>query len=1835
MAKQVKKAVSGVVNVVKSVVKAVGSVVSGVVKAVGKVVSAVVNFVASPFMGMFGVPDAPTDSAESQRQQGVLIQQQGSNVNIPVIYGFRKVAGTVVFAETGSTNNQYLWVAYVMAEGLVEGLRELYIDDNLLPADTAGRLNAGQIVDITDTTSKYAGRVKLQWFPGVFHSTPSNSGIAAASICKDSPSWKPSMHYNGMAVLFARYEWKEIQTQADADNNPFQGGIPTVTASILGRRVASLADAASESAAYGSASYTERYSYNSAEILLDYLRNPRYGKGLSNTEIDWDSFRIAAAKCATQVTYVTGIRGPIITCHYVLDTGQSIFNNVKILLSNMRGYLPYVQGKYKLKIEDAGNPTDILSGAAYIVAAFTNDGRATPTWTTGTRNIMGDITYTGIDRSNKYNQVVVSYVDPDQKWSVQQVVYPETETERQFYVNIDGGRENKAEITFPAITNYAIAKDYAKMIFNKSRLQDSCSFIGDSSCFDLEPGDSIYIDSKILRFGTEPTGTPAAVNTQTKAIPWRIVSIKLNNNYTFDIACVRNPDSVYPYTRVGEIDQVLPTYVPKGAQIYFPGDVRTPPVGLVPPNSAPWDNTQPAPVTNPPVINPPGGGTVTTVSGVGSISGNILTVTSATGTIQVGMYVTGSGILTNTQITAFLSGTVGGVGTYRVDKTQTVGSTNLTFSQTASVTNPPSTPNPTSPLDNVTDVTNIVYTTEGTNLYATFTFAQPNHAMYNGAIFYYKRTTDSFYKTAETSDVPGIGNAVRIKVGPLVPAYNHEVYSRVRYSTGEYSTRVAKFLFVPNFTGGTTNPLESIEVVATGWTLPTTPPPNPRDTYMTNYFSQAGNSTTVLNAGVPYSPRRIRFDIKQETNNGTLFNYYVKGVNIYYRQSNKTVWKKASYNFAPGVAEGSTIQINSNETTPAMQLGVAINTTTTPSNPGVVDNYDFVMRFTYIDDTESIYQMRAMGVPTEYGPFGTLLFNPFYGTGIHNAKETVAEYVSVNGFTVEDATGPGYVEDALNITVDITSIAAAPNITTTKLMQIFFDPPPLANRAEWAGLRIITMDAGAAYSTRISYDRVPLTADGQNVWYTYVPFEHNQSKEFVIIPLVYTAAGGATPAEANTAFYGYGQIFYNTTNWLPTLNLQKLPNVDEPSAITPTAGTARAKLGTANPSYYSNPTLDTVTGTYVSASDPRNMTFTITPSAVSTGNPVTTNSLTGVNLYFKPLNYAYYRAASYTFAGPLTPGAASASFNLSDMTQDPSTDPTPSFGPANNTSEVYDLVFRLKLADGTESGYELKTQALVQTTGIGTFSKTSRANTALSLLKNAPPGTVEDPREFNFTLRDISTYTSSLGAFTFWLETLTAQQATYVAGAKIRYREVVVGSSTFNEWSSTSILRDAVSGQYLRLGSTASPLTADREYEVVITPLVVYGSGRIEANNSWYGRGVATNQANIMVTMNFRRLDTSTAIGNISTRITQSTSAYTIQVPSPFGWTARSTITGLAGQGANTRYNQLRFSYAHITGFHGVDIYRRAVQTNTSGGTIISPGGGTFNAKYHGLGRWEFCGTVTPTSHPPVDGIITVNLRLPPSWEEFNPYFGVTTQSNHRKYQSSYEVNNQKLMAGNLGSDYLVIVRTGTGGTTRSTKGTLLPRFTLNATDTPIDTLSAVYPLINTDTTNTYIKNLSDLDALDIGTYRNLTSRKAQFTGSISGTTLTVTAMATVTSTIPNAEINALKPGMIISNMVEGQASTAGNTLFTGAYTYSGSYTTTGQQTLQIVSQLSGTTGGVGTYQLNLTATQASTTLYARDGAREKLSNDDIIATSSYAASKNKASANPSYTPPTTSPTVI
>jgi hypothetical protein len=740
----------------------------GSTKAGEKLINKVLDFVTKPFLGAFGVPN--DGGGNAQREEGVVITKQGGGtVSIPVVYGFRQVGGVITFATTGSDKNKYLWVAYVLSEGPVEGIHQLFIDDNDITTPAIiGALNRGEQVDIT--SGKYNGRVKMQFWYGKNFGTNANlSPVGANAFMKEAPGWRTSDAYNGLATLFVRYEWKQVTTQAEADNNPFTGSIPMLKVNLLGRRVLPI-DATAESRDWITDvnAGRERYSTNPAEIILDYLRNPFYGKGLSNDEIDWLSFQTARNKYNQDVTYVNGVKGPILTTNMVLDTGATLMSNVKTMLQGCRSYMPYVQGTYKLKVEDAGNDNDITSGVATVVATFTPD------------NIVGDISWGGVPRDSVFSEYEVTYVDPLNKWATNTVTYPTTEAERLEYQVFDGGRLNKGATTLPTITNYAMAYDMARLLFFKSRTQETLNLKVTSQAFELEPGDNIQVSGNTLTFVTGPDATP-----------WRIVSIKANDDYTFDLGCVSNPDSIYPHSRAGERDIIIPPYIPKYESIIYP--LSEVDLSIYPPSHA---YTGDGAITSP--LDPPGATDPTT-------------------------------------------GTGGGVGDQNGNQ-----------NQNPITVPPPPPPAVVEVFNHYIDVTKVDYTVNGNVASATLTFKQPDSPSYAGVDFWISSIGgySPYYVLPASTDIPGAGRTVTYTINNLTHKQTYRLVARVKYSNGNSSTFATRPALNSGNTANTGDIPDYPEVVGPGWQPgPVSTYTNPKNTILGSLSAVAsldGSNNRVL-----------------------------------------------------------------------------------------------------------------------------------------------------------------------------------------------------------------------------------------------------------------------------------------------------------------------------------------------------------------------------------------------------------------------------------------------------------------------------------------------------------------------------------------------------------------------------------------------------------------------------------------------------------------------------------------------------------------------------------------------------------------------------------------------------------------------------------------------------------------------------------------------------------------------------------------------------------------------------------------------------------------------------
>ena len=121
----------GIVDFFEDVVETVVNVVVDVVDTVVDFVEDAVDFITDPFGSL--MPDMPSGSPSqgaNNQAQGVKLTRRGSSQPIPIVYGFRRIGGTVVYAETNGTDNKKLYVVYAFCEGEIEGFKNIIIDND-------------------------------------------------------------------------------------------------------------------------------------------------------------------------------------------------------------------------------------------------------------------------------------------------------------------------------------------------------------------------------------------------------------------------------------------------------------------------------------------------------------------------------------------------------------------------------------------------------------------------------------------------------------------------------------------------------------------------------------------------------------------------------------------------------------------------------------------------------------------------------------------------------------------------------------------------------------------------------------------------------------------------------------------------------------------------------------------------------------------------------------------------------------------------------------------------------------------------------------------------------------------------------------------------------------------------------------------------------------------------------------------------------------------------------------------------------------------------------------------------------------------------------------------------------------------------------------------------------------------------------------------------------------------------------------------------------------------------------------------------------------------------
>jgi len=428
-------------------------------------------------------------------EKGLLVNKQSNDASIPVVYGERLLGGVRVFMESSGKDNTYLYMAIVMSEGEINSIEKIYVDDK--EVTFASSLSDGTAVEVASSDSNYykdgESLIRLEPHFGTDNQTSS-------TLLSTLSSWGNNHRLRGLCYLAVRFKW----------NQDVWGAIPKVQAQIKGKKVKTY-----------NASLVEQspsYSTNPAWCLLDYLTNERYGKGLSTSEIDLQSFYDASQVCETQVTPYSGASDiNIFDCNTALDTSKKIIDNVRDMIKGCRGYIPYSQGKYSLVIETTGTASVTL----------TED------------EIIGGYTLAIPQKNERYNRVIVSYIEPDRNWQVNETQFPpidetglSNEDKHATMKAEDGGFLLEGRFSFPTITNKYQAEELAEVILRRSRQALGLSLNVAFKGYELNIGDIVNITHSSLGFSAKP---------------FRVLGITFNNDYTVGLTLVEHQDSHYTW----------------------------------------------------------------------------------------------------------------------------------------------------------------------------------------------------------------------------------------------------------------------------------------------------------------------------------------------------------------------------------------------------------------------------------------------------------------------------------------------------------------------------------------------------------------------------------------------------------------------------------------------------------------------------------------------------------------------------------------------------------------------------------------------------------------------------------------------------------------------------------------------------------------------------------------------------------------------------------------------------------------------------------------------------------------------------------------------------------------------------------------------------------------------------------------------------------------------------------------------------------------------------------------------------------------------------------------
>ncbi len=494
---------------------------------IGGVIVAGLAVATARAFGAMMMPDIPGIGPNP----GTRIQLSPDTGNkLQIVYGDVLTSGPICDANI-SNENKMMHYFTVLSEKTDSGTftigsQGIRFGDKKLNFGTGASAHIVQSVYDANGTSNtnWSGKIRVRVYAGgtaagnQIFPVP-GGGVTAVAATTMMPHWDTTTNYKGTDLVFA-------MTEIDYDQEEGLVNMEPMTFNLVNSLT------------------------SPGNVVIDYMTNSRYGAGIANTLIDFDSFTGAGNSSVggygdETVSYTPYAGGsatqPRFQINGTLGTIDDVQTNLDKLMSSCGSFLLFdgKQGKYK------GLPNQIYQDQTNCFVA--NDD-----------NIIGKISVQNTDLYQQYNAVEVEYFDKERRDQRNSVLVETPSSDRN-----TGEPDNKLSYSLDMVNNKVSVEILANIDLKQTRLDKVVTFTGDHSFLQVDVGDVIKLTNETYGFTDKL---------------FKVMQIKESEaedtTLTCQVVCLEYADSVYT-TSTTTLDApfanvTIPT-LPVIGPIYIPG----------------------------------------------------------------------------------------------------------------------------------------------------------------------------------------------------------------------------------------------------------------------------------------------------------------------------------------------------------------------------------------------------------------------------------------------------------------------------------------------------------------------------------------------------------------------------------------------------------------------------------------------------------------------------------------------------------------------------------------------------------------------------------------------------------------------------------------------------------------------------------------------------------------------------------------------------------------------------------------------------------------------------------------------------------------------------------------------------------------------------------------------------------------------------------------------------------------------------------------------------------------------------------------------------------------